>query len=104
MKSRRGVYYDLSETEYIKNVFYFSFCFSSKFLMKKFEDDYYSITKQLEYKFVKKYEIPFDLKMYMAFVLYKDIERRGYRVINNRTGDVYTCPESIKFVGEIKTK
>lgn len=103
MKTRRGVYYDLSETEYIKNMFYFSFCFSSKFLMKKFEDDYYTVLKYIENKFIKKYEISFDLKIYTAFVLYKDIERRGYRVINNITGDVYTCPESIKFVGEIKT-
>ena len=75
-------------------------------------------------QFLDKLDIEYDLLQHPAAVTddaikyldenhQKEIADRIYeekvstyadRVINNRTGDVYTCPESIKFIGEIKIK
>lgn len=68
---------DLSDYEYqFKN---FSFIFSSKFYIEKFKSEVYNYIKTNSDKINDKYT-SIDLEEYLAFSLYKKIEKRGFKV------------------------
>lgn len=87
MKSARGIYYDLKESEYFVNmninneeiILYFS----SLFLRKKFLDNIGLYIHNENIKISCNYKIDIDLTKLLILSYYKRIEKRGFRVLIN---------------------
>ena len=92
MKSARGIYYDLNESDYFAvlniNNEDLKFYFSSLFLRKKFLEkaNDYMHTENLKISLL--YNVNIDLSKLLLISYYKKIEKRGFRVlINNKEID-----------------
>lgn len=87
MKSARGIYYDLKESEYYASlkingediVLYFS----SLFLRKKFLDNVCNYISYENSKLLSNYKIDIDATKLFILSYYKKIEKRGFRVLVN---------------------
>ena len=104
MKTARGVYYNLHETEYILYCFDMEFYFSSKFNLRRFlerfekEVLYFNVAANNIYKNI--YSLDFTK---LALVrLYRDIEKRGFLI--KYKGVEFTCLENVQFVLDVKTE
>ena len=92
MKSARGIYYDLKESDYVvilnvnnKEIRLF---FSSLFIRKKFIENIYEYIKNQNMKLSSMYKLNIDLTEMLLLSYYKKIEKRGFRVlINNKEID-----------------
>ena len=73
------VYHDLNKSDYEYQFKDFSFIFSSKFYIEKFKSEIYNYIKTNSDKINEKYS-SIELEEYLAFSLYKKIEKRGFRV------------------------
>ena len=89
MKTARGIYYDLKESDYyvklnINNeeiILYFS----SLFLRKKYLDNVSKFISTENLKMNINYKIDLDATKLLILSFYKKIEKRGFRVlINNK--------------------
>lgn len=74
------VYYDLTKSEYKYNFKRFCFIFSSKFYIMKFERELKNYIKYESDKLIKKYGSYLESDEYLAYSLYKKIEKRGFLV------------------------
>lgn len=81
MKTRRGIYLDLEESTYIYKIEGLTLYFSSAFYMQKFIETYREYSTTIERKVKEKYKVYIDLSLYLAFSLYKKIEKRGFKVL-----------------------
>lgn len=87
MKSARGIYYDIKESDYyaklkINNeeiVLYFS----SLFLRKKFLDNVGNYIHNENLKLTIQYKIDIDATKLLILSYYKRLEKRGFRVLIN---------------------
>ena len=87
MKSARGIYYDLKESDYfvkldINNeeiILYFS----SLFLRKKFLDNIGTYIHNENTKLSCNFQIDIDATKLLILSYYKKIEKRGFRVLIN---------------------
>lgn len=87
MKSARGIYYDIKESDYytkfnINNeeiVLYFS----SLFLRKKFLDNVGNYIHSENLKLTIQYKIDIDATKLLILSYYKKLEKRGFRVLIN---------------------
>lgn len=75
------VYYDLNLSTYKLNYKRFTFIFSSKFYINKFEKDLKNYIDIENKKLYSKYKIMIDADEYLALSLYKKIEKRGFKVL-----------------------
>lgn len=87
MKSVRGIYYDLKESDYfvkmnINNEEILLY-FSSLFLKKKFLDNIGLYTHNENIKLSCNYKIDIDATKLLILSYYKRIEKRGFRVYIN---------------------
>lgn len=87
MKSARGIYYDLTESDYVfeininkENI---KFYFSSIFLMKKFTNNVEYYIHNENSKLVSYYKIDIDARKLLMISYYKKIEKRGFKVVIN---------------------
>lgn len=80
MKTKRGIYYDLKESEYVFKYGSLTFYFSSNLYRKNFEEriDYYLKSETM--KLNNKYQCKLEANEMFALNLYKNIEKRGFRV------------------------
>ena len=89
MKSARGIYYDIKESDYYvelninhENIVFY---FSSLFLRKKFLDNVGNYIKHENLKINIHYKIDLDATKLLLLSFYKKIEKRGFKVlINNK--------------------
>lgn len=89
MKSARGIYYDLKESDYFVclniNNEDLTFYFSSLFLRKKFMENVGTYISNENLKLNLRYHIDIDATKLLLISYYKIIEKRGFRVlINNK--------------------
>lgn len=87
MKSARGIYYDLKESEYFaclninsENIILY---FSSLFLRKKFLENVGEYIHNENLKISITYKIDIDATKLLILSYYKKIEKRGFRVVIN---------------------
>lgn len=83
MKTVRGIYYDLSESEYVYNYSFnknFKFYFSSSFLMNKFQDELENYIKYETARLRQRYHVYVDMMDLLCIALYLKIEKRGFYV------------------------
>lgn len=87
MKSVRGIYYDLKESDYIAkfniNNEEIILYFSSLFLRKKFLENVGSYIHTENVKLSCIYKIDIDATKLLLLSYYKKIEKRGFRVLIN---------------------
>lgn len=81
MKTERGIYLDISESDYCFENRDYKFYFSSQFYLNKFKENYKTFAEIEVLKVYNNYNffIP-----YQAFwiVYYKKIEKRGFRIFD----------------------
>ena len=90
MKSKRGIYYDLNESDYIYSIDNFKFVFSSLFYLSLFKQNLESYLKYEEDKLNNKIGEDLNLKEVILLNHYKKLEKRGFLVYyNNKKLDKY---------------
>lgn len=90
MKSKRGIYYDLNESDYIYNIDNFKFVFSSLFYLNLFKQNLEAYLKYEESKLNSKIGECLNLKEVILLNHYKKLEKRGFLVYyNNKKLDKY---------------
>lgn len=87
MKSARGIYYDIKESDYevklnVNNEEILLY-FSSKFLKNKFLDNIANYIHNENIKLSITYKIDIDATKLLILSYYKKIEKRGFRVYIN---------------------
>ena len=99
MKSKRGIYYDLNESDYIYTIDNFKFVFSSLFYLSLFKQNLDSYLKYEEDRINNKIGEDLNLKEVILLNHYKKLEKRGFLVYyNNKKLDKY------KFVVNLETE
>ena len=99
MKSKRGIYYDLNESDYIYTIDNFKFVFSSLFYLSLFKQNLESYLKYEEDKLNNKIGEDLNLKEVILLNHYKKLEKRGFLVYyNNKKLDKY------KFIVNLETE
>lgn len=107
MKTQRGIYLNLDETEFVYRYFenknYFDFYFSSEFNLSRFKlkiKDYLNLE---ESKIKNRFQIDkIDLELFFAIVLYTKIEKRGFKIFDLSNNIEYNKKEDIEFIVKIK--
>ena len=96
-KSRRGIYYNLSKSEYVVKLDKITLHFSSKLYMNKFLSTYENEIHQFNIKANNIYKNKFELDMSQLAVirLYELIEKRGFYILID--GNEVTCLDSLRF-------
>ena len=79
------IYNDINESEYKITYDKLTFYFSSKFYLEKFTREYSNFIKDETMKFKIKYKCNADIDEMLLLLLYKKIEKRGFRVLYNDT-------------------
>ena len=77
------VYNNINESEYIFNYDKLTFYFSSKFYLEKFTREYSTFLKDEIMKFKIKYKCNIYCDEMILLLLYKRIEKRGFKVLYN---------------------
>lgn len=80
MKSKRGIYYNLKESEYIYIIDDFKFVFSSLFYLSLFKQNLESYIEYEQKRLNQKINTKIDLKEVILLNHYKKIEKRGFLV------------------------
>lgn len=80
MKSKRGVYYDLKESEYRYKIDNFEFVFSSLFYLSLFKTNLNEYINYEQNKINTKLNNKIDIKEVILLNHYKRIEKRGFLV------------------------
>ena len=81
MKTSKGIYLDLSESDYIFKYEGIEYYFSSVLYMEKFKKLVDSYVTEETAKLEIKYKLFIDFRVYLAISLYKRIEKRGFRIV-----------------------
>ena len=80
MKTIKGIYLDLTESDYTYKVGNFRFYFSSKFYRDKFINKVDDFLKMENLKFQNNYRLKLDDSDFLSYKLYTSIEKRGFYV------------------------
>lgn len=75
------VYYNLSDSIYRLDYKRFTFVFSSKLYINKFQNEIENYVDIEDKKLYSKYKIILEDKEFLALSLYKKIEKRGFKVL-----------------------
>lgn len=98
MKTAKGIYLDLRESDYFYRFDKYKFYFSSIFYRGNFIKKLDNFIKQEKIKFEAKYNTIVLDSTFFAFVLYSKIEKRGFRVEELEQEKKYNTIESMPFV------
>ena len=77
------IYNDLNESVYSFSYDKLTFYFSSHFYLEKFKKEYVTFLKEETMKFRIKYKCNVYIDEMLLLLLYKKIEKRGFRVLYN---------------------
>lgn len=104
MKTRNGIYYDLSHSKYTFIVpdTDIKFVFSSMLYMTKFKEQYLLNREQQNIKFKVRYKLNIEAVILPDIMLYNKIEKRGFLIINERGQEL--CQKNLKLIGEKATR
>lgn len=103
MKTKKGIYKNIADSDYCVTVEGMTFYFSSKFYLGNFTKAIEHETADFSKRMEKVYNDKFNLKMdkFALIRLYDRIEKRGFRV--NINGVDVRCLNNVIFVSEIQT-
>lgn len=100
MRTRNGVYYDLTVScyKYKPRDTGLTFVFSSDLHLTKFEERIQEHRNDFNLKIKARYRLEVDFKNFADIVLYKKIEKRGFLIVNE--GGQKICQENLILDGE----
>jgi hypothetical protein len=100
MRTRNGIYYDLTKSSYKYRIpdLPVTLVFSSDLHKLKFIENYQQNRQEQNLKFKARYRLECDLKLLHDMALYRKIETRGFLVINE--GGQKLCQENLILNGE----
>ena len=90
MKSKRGVYLDIFESEYYYDLDGVRYYFSSQLYMNKFKENVLNYVNENSIKLKLRYKININFDLFFTLSYYKKIEKRGFRVIDISSGKTIT--------------
>ena len=80
MRTRRGIYWNLNESDITSEVDGMTFYFSSKFNKDRFLRDYKNFITMESIKLFSKYKVPLNFELFLLMAKYHEIEKRGFKV------------------------
>ena len=83
MKTTGGIFINLNDSDYSINIEGFTFYFSSKVYLEKFKKKVGDYAVFESEKIATRYNVYINLNLYFMIVLYKKIEKRGFRIYDN---------------------
>lgn len=95
MKSIRGVYLDIYESDYYFDFDGVRYYFSSQFYLKKFKDNIINYVNENSIKLKLRYKININFDLFFSLSYYKKIEKRGFRVIELSSGKAIAKDDTI---------
>lgn len=101
MKTANGIELDLHKSNYKYSILGYTFYFSSEFYLNNFKNNVKLFSEIEAVKIKNKYKVFINLELYLTFVFYKRIEKRGFYVIENKTKEEIS---ELNFVSNIITK
>ena len=97
MRTRNGVYYDLSCSSHRLEIDGLIFVFSSKLHLDKFKQKKQENREKINHSLTKRFAFNIDVSALADIVLYKKVETRGFLIVTK--GGTELCQESIIFGG-----
>lgn len=98
---RSKIYHNLKESKFYFKTENFLFFFSSAFYLEKFQSMRSEFLKNERYKLESRFNVQFDGSDYFDFILYKQVEKRGYYVVDISKNEVYKSSTDFKCVARI---
>ena len=95
MKTTRGIYLNLKESEYYCNLKGLTFYFSSKQYLEKFINNVENYINTETMKMKVKYNIIISLDLFFMLSFYKKIEKRGFRVYDHLNKKEIMCENNL---------
>lgn len=83
MKTQRGIYLNIEESDISFTDEDVTYYFSSEFNKKRFIENYKEYHEEENQKLINKYKLKFNFKQLFDLIYYMKIEKRGFRVIYN---------------------
>lgn len=81
MKTKRGIYLDLSESDYIYELDGIAYYFSSEFNKNRFKDRVLDYVNNEMLKLKNRFKVNCNFDLYFQLAFYKKIEKRGFKVV-----------------------
>lgn len=80
MKTKRGIYLDIYESDYYYDLDGLRYYFSSEFYLSKFKDNVLNYVNENSIRLKMKYKIKFNFDLFLSLAYYRKIEKRGFRI------------------------
>ena len=100
----KGIERDFSVTPFNIRVRHWTFYFSSRFNMERFCDDYMDYTEGVKESLFRRFRCHTPSVTLILYLWYQKVERRGFRIVDERTGGVMICPKDVIILGNNLTK
>lgn len=100
MKTRNGIFYDLSISDYIYRTERITFYFSSELYLNKFRENKEKHLRAIEQQLTNKFKFTVRFDDAALIQLYMKIEKRGFRILIDEV--VYKCREQVTLDGEMR--
>lgn len=97
MKTRDGIYYDLRYSDYKLTVNCLTYVFSSQLHLEKFRARLKENRDIINYSLSKRFNFDVNVEQLADIVLYKKIEKRGFRIITIDGKEL--CQKSLRYAG-----
>lgn len=103
MKTRNGIYYDLTKSTYsfISKELNLIFMFSSDLYLCKFEEQFKEHRKEFNLKYSVRFKFDVNFTLLPDLILYRKIEKRGFLIYNQKGATL--CLENLILNGEKAT-
>ena len=85
MKTERGIYLDIKESDYYFCVDDLTFYFSSQFYLEKFKNNVFDYIQNETLKLRQKYNLNINFDTFLMIAYYKKVEKRGFLIIDEIT-------------------
>lgn len=82
MKTVKGVYLNINESDIFYSFHEFEFYFSSEFNKTRFINNIDNYVNMETLRIENKYNVDIDLGIYLAVAFYKKIEKRGFKILS----------------------
>ena len=96
--TRNGVCYDLSRSPYVAEVGDYALHFSSVPHLRRFERDLEKVRLWLTDSLSRRFHMSVDASLLAMLNLYRQVETRGFYVVNVWSADVYRRPEDVSLL------
>lgn len=90
MKSKRGVYLDIYESDYYYDLDGVRYYFSSQLYLNKFKENVINYVNENSIKLKLRYKININFDLFLTLSYYRKVEKRGFRVVDISTEKTIT--------------